>query len=205
MRLRAIIIWLAMAAVAGAQTTVVGPVKTGFGTNWRGRIVITAPAITAPDGTITAPATQAYNVVDGVFSAQLYPNDALHPYVCAYYLPNSNTPAWTEKWVVPASSTPVTISVVRYAAPTPGSPAVAVIREKEENTFIPSDADPAAVQQDFTLSAPPVANTVVKVYKNGLLLTEGKDYTRPDLLHVSFLPGVSAVVPGDYVKLVYFY
>lgn len=208
MKRLALFLFVSGAVLAQTMTTVVGPIKTAFNTNWQGRVTITAPALTMSDGSVSAPTSQSYNVVNGVFSVRLAPNDTASPYQVAYYAPGSSTPAWQEKWLVPASTSPVPISAVRYTGTgtSPGAGSGSSIREKVDDTFVPADAAPQDVPQDFTLSSTPLVNTVVKVYRNGILQSIGKDYTMPDSTHVSFIQqGGSVIMAGDYVKLVYFY
>jgi hypothetical protein len=58
-----------------------------------------------------------------------------------------------------------------------------------------------AGQTAFALTAPPVAGTPVKVYKNGLLQWQSADYSLVGQV-VTFLPA-QGISPGDYVQIIY--
>ena len=110
-----------LAAPAGAQcpakTTVSDTLLNADGSPATGRVVIAWPTFLAGNCQVIAgQATIA--VANGQLGVELYPNDAATPagtsYRVTYYLKSGRIS--TEYWVVPASSTPVNLAVVRASS-----------------------------------------------------------------------------------------
>ncbi len=100
-----------------ARTTINDTLYNADGTLADGRVVISWPTLQI--GACQVVAGQAsVTVTAGVFSVQLYPNNAAVPagtsYRAIYYLKSGRVT--TEYWVVPASATPVALAAVRSAS-----------------------------------------------------------------------------------------
>lgn len=113
--------------IAGAAHATPVPIRdtgyTGFGgTLFSGRITITAPDMTTQDDRTINRWEQSYMIVDGAISIDLEPNDTAVPAGTSYivvYRPR-NGQAWSERWVVPSSASPLKVNQVRVLnAPAP--------------------------------------------------------------------------------------
>lgn len=124
----AAIIILASISSAGAQpaTHVQDVLFNADGTRIQGTAGISWKGFTASDGTTLATNTITVSIVQGVLSVDLVPNENATPdgtsYRVAYQLDNGRR--YFERWVVPESVTPVTVSQIRI---TQNPPAGAVI------------------------------------------------------------------------------
>jgi hypothetical protein len=115
------ILFLAPAVLAATQirdTAFTGIADTLF----NGRLTISAPDMTTPDGRTVVRWQQDFTITNGVISVSLEPNDTATPSGTSYavrFTPRSG-PAWTERWIVPTSAVPLKVNQVRVtSAPTP--------------------------------------------------------------------------------------
>lgn len=87
-----------------------------------GRITITGPDMTTADGRTVQRTVQSFTITNGVIAFDLEPNDTAMPAGTSYHVVYRSTSglAWSERWVVPTSATPLKISQVRVlTTPTP--------------------------------------------------------------------------------------
>lgn len=110
-----------------AQVQIRDTISTPFsGVRFSGTVTISGPAMTTTDGRTIARWTRAYSVTNGVFAADLEPNDTSLPAGTSYavrYAPTVGLKIdpWSEVWVVPTSGSPLKVNAVRVAvAPSPG-------------------------------------------------------------------------------------
>ena len=100
-----------------SRTTVSDTLFNADGTLAAGRVVIAWPTFLIGSCQVIAGQTSV-NVSGGIFSVQLYPNLTAVPagtsYRVTYYLKSGQIS--TEYWVVPSSTTPVTLASVRSAS-----------------------------------------------------------------------------------------
>jgi len=121
---KTILLAIVVAVVAMAAPTEIRDTGyTGFGgTLFSGRITVTAPDMTTQDGRTVNRWEQSYTITSGVISVDLEPNDTATPAGTSYmviYRPKSGQ-AWSERWVVPTSATPLRVNHVRVLnAPVP--------------------------------------------------------------------------------------
>jgi len=106
---------------AGTQIQDTG--HTGIsGVLFIGKILISAPDMTTADGRTVFRWQQEYTIANGVIFLDLEPNDTASPVGTSYtvrYTPSKGA-AWTERWLIPSSETPLKVNQVRIAvAPTP--------------------------------------------------------------------------------------
>ena len=88
------------------------------GVLFSGRMTISAPDMTTADGHTVLRWEQSYMISDGLIAVDLEPNDTATPAGTSYYVvyrPKSGQ-AWSERWVVPASPTPLRVSQVHTAS-----------------------------------------------------------------------------------------
>lgn len=116
---------LSLPAFAGVQIS--DTIQTPFsGVPFIGKITISGPQMTTAAGQTVARWQNDYQVVNGVFSVTLEPNDTATPVGTSYSARYTPTPAqrgaaWTETWVVPTSASPLKINQVRVLTiPAPG-------------------------------------------------------------------------------------
>src|SRR5664279_1915480 len=114
---------LVAVTATGAPTQIRDTGYTGFGgTLFSGRITVTAPDMTTPDGRTVNRWEQSYTITNGIISVDLEPNDTATPAGTSYvviYRPKSGQ-AWSERWAVPTSATALRVNQVRVLnAPVP--------------------------------------------------------------------------------------
>lgn len=115
-----LLMWSAtMSAAIQIQDTVYTAID---GQLFNGRMTISAPDMTTPDGRTVVRWTKEFTVANGVINVSLEPNDSASPAGTSYavrFTP-AKGPAWTERWIVPTSSTPLKVHQVRVTvAPVP--------------------------------------------------------------------------------------
>ena len=121
---RALLLLLFLATVAKATPTQIRDTGyTGFGgTLFSGRITVSAPDMTTQDARTITRWEQSYTITNGIISVDLEPNDTATPAGTSYvviYRPRSGL-AWSERWVVLTSATPLRVNQVRVLnAPVP--------------------------------------------------------------------------------------
>ena len=117
------ILCLAAVNMLAAATEIRDTIYTGFsGVLFAGRMTIDSPAMTTGDGRTVQRWQRTYTITAGVISVDLEPNSTATPAGTSYYVvyrPTSGL-AWSERWVVTVSATPLKVSEVRVAtAPIP--------------------------------------------------------------------------------------
>jgi len=117
------ILCLAAVNMLAAATEIRDTIYTGFsGVLFAGRMTIDSPAMTTGDGRTVQRWQRTYTITAGVISVDLEPNTTATPAGTSYYVvyrPTSGL-AWSERWVVTVSATPLKVSEVRVAtAPIP--------------------------------------------------------------------------------------
>jgi hypothetical protein len=117
------LIVVTVASLLAAATEIRDTGYTGIGgVLFNGKILITAPDMTTADGRTVFRWQQEYSIVDGVISVDLEPNDTASPAGTSYtvrYMPSRGT-AWTERWLIPTSGSPLKVNQVRIVVtPTP--------------------------------------------------------------------------------------
>jgi len=117
------ILCLAAVNMLAAATEIRDTIYTGFsGVLFAGRMTIDAPTMTTADGRTVQRWQQTYTITAGVISVDLEPNSTATPAGTSYYVvyrPTSGL-AWSERWVVTVSATPLKVSDVRVTTiPTP--------------------------------------------------------------------------------------
>ena len=118
-----LLLLIVCAAAKATPTEIRDTIFTGFsGVLFAGRMTIDSPAMTTADGRTVQRWQRTYTVVGGVISVDLEPNSTATPAGTSYsvvYRPTSGL-AWSERWVVTASASPLTVSDVRVVtAPIP--------------------------------------------------------------------------------------
>src|ERR1035437_6766590 len=118
-----LLLLIVCAAAKATPTQIRDTIFTGFsGVLFAGRMTIDSPAMTTADGRTVQRWQRTYTVVGGVISVDLEPNSTATPAGTSYYVvyrPTSGL-AWSERWVVTVSATPLKVSEVRVAtAPIP--------------------------------------------------------------------------------------
>lgn len=106
----------ATAAAALAQTTISDTIRVGAGNGYfSGRVVISGPNM-ACAGVTYAQWPLDVRVTAGVFEAVLAPSAACDPQgvYAVRFIPDRGT-EWVERWIVPSSATPLTLSQVPRA------------------------------------------------------------------------------------------
>lgn len=106
----------ATAAAALAQTTITDTIRVGAGNGlFSGRVVLSGPNM-ACGNTTYAQWPLELKVVSGVFSAVLAPSAACEPQgvYAVRFIPDRGT-EWTERWIVPASQTPLALAQIPRA------------------------------------------------------------------------------------------
>jgi hypothetical protein len=106
-----------------AATQIQDTAYTGIsGTLFNGKLTISAPDMTTPDGRTVVRWQQEFTITNGVISMSLEPNDTATPSGTSYAVrstPRSGT-AWSERWIVPTSAVALKVHQVRVATvPTP--------------------------------------------------------------------------------------
>jgi hypothetical protein len=96
------------------------------GALFNGRMTITSPNMTAADGRTLYRTVQSFQITNGLISVSLEPNDTATPAGTSYYVVYRSAAgiSWSERWVVPTSATPLTVSQVRVL--TPPAPSIMV-------------------------------------------------------------------------------
>ena len=111
-----LLLLIVCAAAKATPTEIRDTIFTGFsGVLFAGRMTIDSPAMTTADGRTVQRWQRTYTVVGGVISVDLEPNSTATPAGTSYsvvYRPTSGL-AWSERWVVTASASPLTVSDVR--------------------------------------------------------------------------------------------
>jgi hypothetical protein len=124
---RILLFLLMLLASLAAATQIQDTGYTGInGTLFSGRLTITSPNMTAADGTTLYRAVQSFTITNGVISVNLEPNDTATPAGTSYNVVYRSTTgtSWSERWVVPTSASPLTVSQVRVL--TPPAPSVMI-------------------------------------------------------------------------------
>ncbi len=177
--MRHILTLLVFAAVALAEPVqITDTIKTPFtGVLFSGTITIMGPKMTTAAGDTVAQWQAEYPVANGLFSAQLQPNDTALPPGTSYsvrYVPDktkSRVSAWSETWVVPSSATPLKINQVRVLAPTSPHPTV-MFADAET-----PDGAVDGVNREFRLQHSPTPASSLVITRNGMVMKAGVDYT----------------------------
>ena len=111
-----LLLLIVCAAAKATPTEIRDTIFTGFsGVLFAGRMTIDSPAMTTADGRTVQRWQRTYTVVGGVISVDLEPNSTATPAGTSYsvvYRPTSGL-AWSERWVVTASASPLRVSDVR--------------------------------------------------------------------------------------------
>lgn len=114
-------------ALAQPATRVQDVLFNANGTRIQGTASISWKGFTASDGTTLATNAVTVSIVQGVLSVDLVPNENTTPsgtsYQVAYQLNNGRR--YVERWVVPESASPVTVSQIRVIQPPPTGSAIA--------------------------------------------------------------------------------
>lgn len=114
------LLWLLIPLAAHGQTLIQDTIYTGFPPQvFQGRVTISGPSMTTQDGRVISRWTRDFQISDGGIKVELEPNDTATPPGTSYYVvyrPRSGM-AWSEYWVVPTSSTPLSIGQVRVSQP----------------------------------------------------------------------------------------
>ncbi len=108
---------LAAPARAITTTEIEDTLVNADGSKIEGSVTISWRAFTASDGMTLPRSAITVNIVQGVLKVSLTPNENATPTGTSYsvsYLLNNGSRSY-ETWVVPASSTPVTVSQIRVA------------------------------------------------------------------------------------------
>ena len=118
-----VILCLAALNMLAAATESRDTIYTGFsGVLFAGRMTIDSPAMTTGDGRTVQRWQRTYTITAGGISVDLEPNSTATPAGTSYYVvyrPTSGL-AWSERWVVTVSASPLKVSEVRVAtAPVP--------------------------------------------------------------------------------------
>jgi hypothetical protein len=92
------------------------------GVTFNGKMLITAPDLTTPDGRTVVRQQEEFTITNGVVSVSLEPNDTASPSGTSYavrFTPRSG-PSWSERWLIPTNASPLKVNQVRVLiAPTP--------------------------------------------------------------------------------------
>ncbi len=117
-RIRSLLLILPASLAAGTQVQDTGYVGIN-GALFSGRITITTPNMTAADGRTLYRSVQSFTIANGVISVNLEPNDTATPAGTSYYVVYRSTTgtAWSERWVVPTSASPLAVGQVRVLNP----------------------------------------------------------------------------------------
>lgn len=109
---------LCISAFGSTKTTIADTLASADGTLLNGSIQIDQPSLTLVDGSTVQKSVSKVQITNGALSTQLYPNDTSYPsgtyYRVSYSLiTNAGTTNYTEYWVVPTSSSSVTVAAIR--------------------------------------------------------------------------------------------
>ena len=114
-------------ALAQPATSVRDVLFNANGTRIQGTASISWKGFTASDGTTLATNMITVSIVQGVLSVDLVPNENTTPggtsYHVAYQLDNGRR--YLQRWVVPESASPVTVSQIRVTQPPPPGSVIA--------------------------------------------------------------------------------
>lgn len=155
------------------------------------------------------PRTVTARITNGQIDLRLAPNAGSRPEGTSYratYIPDGGQRSWSEYWVVPASTAPVTVAQVWVATrPTRGSGG-AVATPSCQAVYSDIEEPSGAVDglnAAFTLASSPVSAGGVLLYRNGLLQKrgDGGDYDLAGNL-ITFR-AASIPQPGDILAVVY--
>lgn len=112
------IVGLSVLHASDALTVVSDVISGADGQPLNGSFIIDSPSMTMLGGTVVQKSSKIIQVTNGVINIPLYPNDTSYPKGTSYrisfsLISNVGTLNYKEYWVVPTSSSPVSLSSIR--------------------------------------------------------------------------------------------
>jgi len=165
-----------LACSAWAQTQIRDTLYTGTGATFHGKIVVIGPDIRTQSGRTIVRSRQEVEIINGVVSIDLEPNDTASPpdtYYVVQYFPRRG-PSWSEQWIIPTSAVPLRVHEVRIIGGGLGPPLQRV------SNFADAEVPVGAIDGDnrvYNLAFTPSPPTSLILTRNGLVMKRGLDYT----------------------------